>query len=287
VPEPFRSTLTGALKDRERTQKLLYSPSVSTIGFNAPATLLAITDDRWLVILDEGTKSSHALHATFDDTLLVELTVILLSGQLKLDFVKEGALASIAVQFDSVSKSYYFEAVESLLAGMEVRPISQAFQTSEPTQGIKDWPLKFQSIVSAYLPKGRRLHSGIYWETIYGGFDREIAPAGALVRTEQELVLVAEEKAPEWRSRQEGQDKYGEIITYFPLRSQANYRIIDQHRVDILSLEVHARHRGEKLEVTIPKGRREEVEALMEISHEGKAKALASTELGTGEREDP
>ena len=56
VPEPFRSTLIGALKDRERTQKLLYSPSVSTIGFDAPATLLAITDDRWLVILDEGTK---------------------------------------------------------------------------------------------------------------------------------------------------------------------------------------------------------------------------------------
>ena len=227
------------------------------------------------------------MHATFDDTLLVELTVILLSGQLKLDFVKEGALASIALHFDSVSKSYYFEAVESLLAGMEARPISQAGKTSEPTQGIKDWPLKFQSIVSAYLPRGRRLNSGMYWETIYGGFDREIAPAGALVRTEQELVLVAEEKAPEWRSRQEGQDKYGEIITYFPLRWLANYRIIDQHRVDILSLEVHARHGGEKLEVTIPKGRREELEALMEISHEGKAKALASTELGTGERGNP
>jgi hypothetical protein len=30
VHEPFRTALLGALKDRERTRKLLYSPSFST-----------------------------------------------------------------------------------------------------------------------------------------------------------------------------------------------------------------------------------------------------------------
>jgi hypothetical protein len=38
---------------------------------------------------------------------------------------------------------------------MEVRPISQDGKTSEPTQGVKDWPLKFRNIVSEYLQRTR------------------------------------------------------------------------------------------------------------------------------------
>lgn len=53
VREPFRGALFGALKERERTRKLLYSPPFSSGGLNIPASLLAITDSRWLVILDE------------------------------------------------------------------------------------------------------------------------------------------------------------------------------------------------------------------------------------------
>ena len=276
VQEPFRSALVRALKDQERTRKLLYSPSFSTVGFNAPATLLVITDTRWLVIPEE--TEPHIAQATFDDTLLIELTVVLLYGQLKLDFVREGASARIAVQFDTVSKRDYFEAVELLLGGMEACPTSQGGKRSESTQGIKDWPVKFRNIASEYLPKGRRLSSGIYWEAIYSGFDREIAPASALICTEQELVLVAEEKAPGLQSREEKHKKYGEIITYFPLKCLANYQIIEQHHFDMLSLEVHAKHGGEKLDVIIPRGRREEVEALMETCLDGKVKAGSSAE---------
>lgn len=262
VHEPFRGALLRALKDRETTRKLLYSPPFSTAGLNVAASLLAITDYRWLVILDEEGEP-YVAHARFDDTLLVELTVILLYGQLKLNFVKERASVPIAVQFNTVNKRDYFEAVESLLAGMEAGPSSPARKTNEAAQAIKDWPFKFRNVALEYLPRGRRLSSGIYWEAIYGGFGREIAPASALICTEQELVLVAEEKAPRW-SREEKHDKYGEIITYFPLRSLANYQIIEQHQFDILSLEVHARHGDEKLEVIVPKGQRESVEALME-----------------------
>jgi len=244
--------------------------------------LLAITDDRWLVILEEE-REPYVAQATFDDTLLIELSIILLNGQLKLDFVKDGASAPIAVQFDIVSKRNYFEAVELLLTGMEARPGGTAGKTNGAGQDIKNWPLKFRNIAEEYLPRGRRLVSGVHWETVYGGFDREIAPAGALICTEQELVLVAEEKAPVWRSREERHDKYGEIITYFPLRSLANYRIIEQHQFDILSLEAHARHGGEQLKIIIAPEQREGVQALMETCLKGKNKASSSTEI-VGER---
>jgi hypothetical protein len=282
VHEPFRTALIGALKDRERTRKLLYSPPFSTVGFTAPASLLVITDERWLVILQEESEP-YVAHATFDDTLLVELSIILLNGQLKLDYVKEGASMPIAVQFDIVSKRNYFEAVESVLAGMEARPVGTPLKIIDPSQDIKNWPLKFRNIAAEYLPRGGRLSSGVYWETLYGGFGREIAPAGALICTERELVLVAEEKAPVWQSREERHDKYGEIITYFPLRCLADYRLIEQDQVDILSLEVHARHGGEQLKVIFPSEQREGIKALMETCLNDKNKASSSTEI-VGER---
>jgi hypothetical protein len=133
--------------------------------------------------------------------------------------------------------------------------------------------LKFRNIAAEYLPRGGRLSSGVCWETIYGGFGREIAPAGALICTERELVLVAEEKAPVWQSREERHDKYGEIITYFPLRCLADYRIIEQDQFDILALEVHARHGGEQLKVIFPPEQREGIKALMEKCLDDKNKA--------------
>jgi hypothetical protein len=282
VHEPFRTALLGALKDRERTRKLLYSPAFSTVGFTAPASLLAMTDERWLVILEEKSEP-YVAHATFDDTLLIEFSIILLNGQLKLDYVKEGASLPVAVQFDIVSKRNYFEALESLLAGMEACPVGTMGKVIDPGQDLKNWPLKFRNIAAEYLPRGGRLSSGVYWETIYGGFGREIAPAGALICTERELVFAAEEKAPMWQSREEKHDKYGEIITYFPLRCLADYRIIEQDQFDILSLEVHARHGGEQLKLIFPPDQRETVKSLMETCLNDKNMASSSAEI-VGER---
>jgi len=137
------------------------------------------------------------------------------------------------------------------------------------------------------VPRGRELSSAVHWETIYGGFHREIAPAGALIATDHELIVVAEEKARRWESRSEEDSKYGKIMTYFPLRCLADYQNIEQHSVDILSLEVHAKHGGEKLEVAIPKGRRQEVEALMEKIKGAETKASAYSDWGTAKRKTP
>jgi hypothetical protein len=83
--------------------------------------------------------------------------------------------------------------------------------------------------------------------------------------------------------REERHDKYGEIITYFPLRCLADYRLIEQDQFDILSLEVHARHGGEQLKVIFPPEQREDIKALMETCLNDKNKASSSTEI-VGER---
>jgi hypothetical protein len=158
VHEPFWSALLGTLNDRERERgNCIISHHCPRLDFNAPALLLAIMDDPWLVILDEGSEP-YGAHATFDDSLLAELTVILLYGKRRLDF-----------------------------------------------------------------PKGEH-------------------------------------------------------------RSQLLcHSIIEQDHFDDLSLEFYAKHGGNNLDVIIPSGRQEEVEALMASCLNGKAKAASAAQLATGE----
>jgi hypothetical protein len=52
--------------------------------------------------------------------------------------------------------------------------------------------LRFEA--KRYWPKGQRLLTAIQWAAIFGGFQRELAPAGALLVTARELVLISEEK---------------------------------------------------------------------------------------------
>jgi hypothetical protein len=47
-------------------------------------------DRRWMMFLGEDEASTKVAEASFEETLLLELTIILLYGQLKIDFFKEG-----------------------------------------------------------------------------------------------------------------------------------------------------------------------------------------------------
>ena len=53
--------------------------------------------------------------------------------------------------------------------------------------------MKFRTEAERYRPKGKRLSAAMRWPAIFGGFQRELAPAGALLVTERELVLISEE----------------------------------------------------------------------------------------------
>src|SRR5271170_5957683 len=90
IPTPFREALLQRTHENESVQHLIFSPEFGAAKFRALASLLCVTDQRWLVVLRESDGSTVVDESSFDSTLLVELTIILLYGQLKIDFVLNG-----------------------------------------------------------------------------------------------------------------------------------------------------------------------------------------------------
>ena len=260
--EPFRTALRSEISQSESIRALIYSPLFSTASFKAAASVMAVTAGRWVIAWEED-RQVWMEAADFSDTLFIELTVILLYGQLKIDFLKEGTPASVTVYFNTVKEKYYQEALELLLAGIATEPKGSSQAVAQANvQAVRDWPLKFRNVALRYCPVGRRLISGLYWDTLYGSRNRELAPAGALARTEKELLLIAEEHLPGRFHFHRGQ-KFGEIITYFPLAHLAHYRIAERRQFDTLSLLVHAGYGGENFEIAFPKEKCERVLELM------------------------
>jgi hypothetical protein len=116
------------------------------MGEMSPATVLAVTDNGWLLASEAEDGGVRVEKCSLSDTLLLELTSILLLG---------------------------------------------------PTKG--------------------RLY--------FGGFGIELVPAGALLVTERELVLIADQKTPRELGEADLQN-FGGIITHFPMARLADFHII-------------------------------------------------------------
>lgn len=249
-PDPFGVALEAQLADGEAARILVYGPAFSTAASKVPATVLGVTDTRWLAAIVEPGGSVSIDQCGFADTLLLELTAVLLHGQLKIDFVEKGQPCSAAVQYNTVREREYREAVGMILENIEVPTIS-ANTHEDIVASLDEWPIKFRSVALMYVPRGQRLVAAAYWPAIYGGFNKELSPSTALLLTERETVLIAEEMSPWWHRRR-GRVKYGEIITYFPLSRLARTHIGTRDRYGVLGLEVRAEHGGERLDVIWP-----------------------------------
>jgi hypothetical protein len=261
APEEFSRTLESHLPSGEKIPLIIYAPATSVGEEKLPATVFGITNDGWL-LASESRGGVSVEKCKFDDTLLIELTSIVLEGQLKIDFASEGSSRSTAVQFSTVEERLYREAIDLLLEGIERSHASKSESDRSVEKVLKDWPLRFRNEAMQYLPKGQPLLAATQWPAILSGFQRELAPAGALLATERELVLFADEKMPEGY---EGEwAKYGGIITYFPLVRLADIQVKSQERFSVLALQVHASHGGETLEIMFPSDHREAVSKVME-----------------------
>ena len=260
--EPFRTAFASEIGRGEPIRALIYSPPFSTASFKAVASVTAITASRWVIAWEQD-RQIWMEAAEFSDTLFIELTIILLYGQLKIDFLKEGTPMSVAVYFNTVRDGYYQTALEWLLAGIAT-PSRTSTQAGDGRQQVTgDWPLKFRNVALRYAPAGRQLISGVYWDALYRGANRELCPASALVRTEKELLLITEEKlGGRFHAHRRGQ-KFGEIISYFPCAHLAGYRMLDRSRMDTLRLLVHAGYGGETVDIAFPKEKRKRVLDLM------------------------
>ena len=204
--------------------------------------------------------------APFEDTLLLELTEILLFGQMKIDIASNESSSSSALQFDLVDEEMYREAAHLIIDAVEgSTPLTNDELFRSAVQYVSDWPLKFRHGVLKFMPKGRQLLFATHWPALLGGFRRELAPAAALVLTEHELILISEDKAPDWFQRRKA-PKYGYVVTYFPRARLAQHRVSHQAKFACLELETHATHGSEALQIMFPLQHESEVVKCMDYA---------------------
>ena len=102
---------------------------------------------------------------------------------------------SVTIKFESVWDEFYREAIDLMLAGIDPsHPATVAEKDRNEVSMFEAWPMKFRNEARRYRPKGQRLLAATQWPAILGGSERQLAPAGALLITERELVLISEGK---------------------------------------------------------------------------------------------
>jgi hypothetical protein len=249
APAAFREAMTQHCLAWQNARLVAYSPSFTTLGHRLPATVLAVNGDRWLVASDDAQGKVHVDDCRFDDTLLLELTTILLYGQLRIDFISGDGPKSSLVYFNTVMSKLYRKAVGLILGSVDGsidRPAAACDDVA--ASEVKRWPIHFSNAVPDGIVNGQQLLAVAQWPAVTSGFRRELAPAAALLATDREIVLISDEQS--WDTDTE--TKYGTVITHFPLIRLAKYELNSNERFTILALEMHASHGGEKLETIVP-----------------------------------
>jgi hypothetical protein len=251
APEPLRAALLETLSAEESVRLLVHSPAFSTVTAKSPATVLAITANGWLVCTENEDGGASIEKCDFGNTLFFELTSILLSGQLKIFFAAVGTSYAATIKFNTVEERLYREAIDIMLAGIDPVLARTTARDPKETALLDSWPIKFRDEANLYWPKSQHLRAAIQWSAIAGGFERELAPAGAILVTEREIVLISEEKRSP-RQVEENFYESGAVVTFFPRLRLTDFHVGHHDRFGILALQVHAAHGGEKLEVVFP-----------------------------------
>ena len=264
TPRPFREALLHRVDEGENIRHLIHSPAFATGKFRSLASLLCVTDKRWLIVLCEKDGSTTVGESTYDSILLVELTIILLSGQLKIDFVFKGEARSTALQFNTVMKRDYLRAIQDVLTAIDGVKGEEEKGDLRNTPILRDWPLKFRNMSILYAPGNSSLVDGVQWTEVYGLFHRQLSPAAAMLLTERYIVVIAEEK-PGWLQFRP-RANYGQIITYLPRNRLAKFQIRQAARFSLLELEGHRGDGGEKLVIMLPHDKEEAVSRLLKTS---------------------
>ena len=262
VPPPFREGLSNCMGEKEAVLAVTFSPAFRAGKSSTLASVLCVTDSRWVVALSHHNGSITVDTASYETTLLLELTLILLYGQLKIDFLCNGQVRSTALQFNTVMKDNYWDLLQNILDKIDHNVEGKAKSNWRSSKMLREWPLKFRNVANIYAPRGSRLIDGVQWGGIYGGFHRQLAPAAALLLTDRHIIVIAEEKPSSWFQFREP-SHYGEIITYFPLERLADFRVSEHRRFDILEIVGHEGHGSETLEVMLSHNQANAIRRLM------------------------
>jgi hypothetical protein len=290
APEPLRSVLEQSLSSGELVGLLVHAPAFATEDEKSPATVLAVTNNGWLIASETEDGSAALEKSDFSETLFLELTSILLLGQLRISFAAADTSKSVTIKFETVGDELYREAIDLILAGIDPALIPAVEKDRNAASMFEAWPMKIRNEAQRYWPSGQRSVAAIHWAAIFDGTQRQLAPAGALLITERELVLISDEKesseepSPEASSAEEPQESSGGIITFVPRLRLAGFDVSRQEGFSVLALQARAAHGEEKLEIIFPSDDEEAVSKAMEqvLLSRGAATQATNENLGTG-----
>ena len=242
APEPFRRVLQERLHGP--VEMMLYSPPLAS-AHRMRASLLAVTGTGWMTLKEAADGGVAVHHADYGDTLLLELTTILLHGTLRIDHLVAGELHRAAVEFNAAHASDYEDAVYRMLGSIDAQP-GHFVHHGELDAQLDVLPLKYHNAALHYLPLGRRLLSVVHWPACLGGNHRwsseELAPEAMLLLTDRELMLVSEERARSWLRIGQEAPRYGNIVTFLPLVRLGNCRVDagGEEAMAVLELDLHS-----------------------------------------------
>src|ERR1700738_897803 len=272
APEPFRSALTESLPSEDPVRLLVHAPAFTTGDRRSPATVLAVTNHGWLIASETEEGSATLEKSDFNNTLFLELTSIFLVGQLKISFAAVSTSYSVTITFETVEDEVYREAIDLILAGIDPALTGVAMTDRSEASMFQAWSMKIRNEAHRFSPRGQRLLAAVQWPAIFGGAHQQLAPAGALLIVERELVVISEEKydSVEASSAEDLKEKCGGVITFVPRVRLADFHVSHQESFDVLALELRAAHGGQKLEITFPSDEERAVRKAMEqmlLSH--------------------
>ena len=266
APEPFRSALAESLPSEDPVRLLVHAPAFTTGDQRSPATVLAVTNDGWLVASETEEGVTTLEKSDFDNTLFLGLTSIFLVGKLEISFAAVSTSYSVTITFETVEDEVYREAIDLILAGIDPALAAEAEKDRCEDSMFQTWPMKIRNEAHRFSPRGRRLLAAAQWPAIFGGSQQQLAPAGALLIAERELVVISEEKNPstESSSAEELKEEFGGTITFVPRVRLADFHVSHQESFDVLALEVHAAHGEKKLEIIFASDQEKTVRKAME-----------------------
>lgn len=267
APEPLHGALLAALKPGESARLLVFGPAHKGSGRRLPASLLALLDAEWVLVTGAVDTEPVIVRARFAETLLVELTNILLYGKLRMDSVADARAQSVAIYFNTVMEGLFQEVVQMVLNGMDGVDFVEPFDARELYPAIESLPLKFCNAVLSFIPMGQRVLEVVHWPAVLGRrlklLRHELAPEAMLALTDRELLFISEEKTWTW-IRPGRVQKYGSIVTHCPLSRVGKVQLNEHDHLDTLDIEIRVREGGEKLKIDFPHDQKAQVAAFVE-----------------------
>jgi len=270
APEPLRPALLESLVPEDIVRLLVFSPPDRAMDEDSEPTILAVTDHGWLAVSGSDSGSAKLARCDFAQTVLVEMTSILLYGLLRIDFAAGGGpVQSTTVLFNTVTRGLFQEATALLLNGMDGVTAVTLLESKEIRSVANTLPLKFCNALLEFTPMGQRALAAVHWPCIPGQkrlwFQSELAPQATLAVTDRELLLISEEKA--WRRMRPGRTpKYGNIVTHCPFSRLETLRIGEYADMGTLDVRLRVAEGSENLKILFPRERRLAVQDLIDVA---------------------